>query len=75
MFFATLSFKHVALLKSSGMKQEWQKIGTSWDISMKVKVLVIHNFLGVQGQHCSVLAAGEDLLPPVQRGQLLLEED
>ena len=44
-------------------------------MSIKVKVLVIHNFLGVQGQPCTVPAAGEDLLPPVQRGQLLLEED
>ena len=43
-------------------------------MSIKVKVLVIHNFLGVQGQPCPVPAAGEDLLPPVQRGQLLLEE-
>ena len=37
-----------------------------------MKVLVNRNFLGVQGQLCSVLAAGEELL---QRGQLLLEED
>ena len=47
----------------------------SQGMSIKVKVLVIHNFLGVQGQPCPVPAAGEDLLPPVQRGQLLLEED
>ena len=63
------------MLLSSGVKQEWHKIGMSWGMSIKVRVLVIHNFLGVQGQPCPVPAAGEDLLPPVQRGQLLLEED
>ena len=33
------------MLLSSGVKQEWHKIGMSWGMSIKVKVLVIHNFL------------------------------
>ena len=53
------------------MTQEYYR----WEHFRKSKSLIIHNFFRVQGQPCSVSAAWEDLLPPVQRGQLLFEED
>ena len=72
-FIATQSFEHMRL--SSGIKQEWGKICPVELSPRKWKFLVIHNFFGGECEPWLVSTAWEYLLSPVQRGQLLLEQD